>query len=72
MLPACQTIACQRLSSLAGFPRTHPPGGPHKRWKDQIRKDLKSLGVSEAKWYDEANHSRDEWRAIIVKDYKQA
>ena len=47
--------------------QTHPPGGPHKRWKDQIWKDLKSLGVLETKWYDEANHSRDEWCAIYCE-----
>ena len=53
-----------KIALFGWLPQTRPPGGPRKRWKDQIRKDLKLLGVSEAKWYDEANHSRDEWRAI--------
>ena len=53
-----------KIALFGWLPQTRPPGGPRKRWKDQIRKDLKSLGVSEAKWYEEANHSRDAWRAI--------
>ena len=29
-----------------------------KRWRDQIKKDLKSAGVVEVEWYDEATLSR--------------
>ena len=56
---------CMLKIALFGWlPQTRPTGGPRKRWEDQIWKDLKSQGVLEAKWYDKANHSRDEWRGI--------
>jgi len=42
----------------------HPQGGPKRRWKDVIRKDLKDLGVDEDKWYNEAVTSREGWRAL--------
>ena len=35
-----------------------PQGGPKKRWKDIIRKDLNDLNIPESCWYDLANRSR--------------
>lgn len=40
-----------------------PRGGPRKRWRDVIRKDLKEMDVSEEGWYREAVSSRGGWRA---------
>ena len=54
-----------RIPKLAFFgwlPHPRPPGGPRKRWKDQIRADLKVAGISESVWHEEAL-SRAEWRA---------
>ena len=38
-----------------------PPGGPRKRWRDQICRDLKAIGVPELGWYREATLSRRGW-----------
>ena len=46
------------------LPKTRPTGGPRKRWRDHIRKDLKLVGVSESDWYSEATRSRKAWRAV--------
>ena len=51
-----------KLAFFGWLPQPRPPGGPRKRWRDQIRVDLKAAGISEAVWYDEAS-SREEWRA---------
>ena len=45
------------------LPQTRPQGGPRKRWRDQIRVDLKAVDVPESEWYDEATLSRGGWRA---------
>ena len=46
------------------LPKTRQAGGPRKRWRDHIRKDLKLVGVSETDWYHEATRSRNAWRAV--------
>ena len=39
-------VACMPKIAVFGRPpQTCPPGGPCKRWKDQIRKDLKTFDV---------------------------
>ena len=56
----------QRIPKMALFgwlPEPCPPGGPRKRRRDQIRQDLKSVGISEEDWYEEASNRAD-WRAI--------
>ena len=45
------------------LPKTRPPGGPRKRLRDQICKDLKVVGISESEWYDEATSSKEGWCA---------
>ena len=45
------------------LPQTLPQGGPRKHWRDQIRKDLKTINVPEQEWYDEATLSRHGWHA---------
>ena len=51
-----------KLVFFGWLPHARPPGGPRKRWKDQIRADLKAAGISEGVWYEDAS-SRTEWRA---------
>ena len=31
-----------------------PQGGPRRRWRDVVKKDLKEVKISEEEWYDEA------------------
>ena len=48
-------IPNHRMPKIALFgwlPQTRPPEGPCERWKDQIRKDLKSI----ASWKQSLNH----------------
>ncbi len=40
------------------LPQPRPRCAPRKRWRDQIRKDLQSIGVEEEEWYAEARRSR--------------
>ena len=55
---------CMPKKALFGWlPQTRPQGGPRKRWRDQIRMDLKAVDVPESEWYDEATLSRGGWRA---------
>ena len=44
------------------LPQTHPRGGPRRRWRDVIRKDLKEMGVPENSWYKKATTSKVRWR----------
>ena len=43
------------------LPQSRPRGGPRRRWRDVLRKDLKEIGISEAKWY-EKTQDRASWR----------
>ena len=54
--------------------QTRPQGGPRarKRWKDQIRKDLKAVIVPESEWYDEATLSRGGWHAMGCRYIQRA
>ena len=49
-----------KIALFGWLPRKRPPGGPRRRWKDVVRKDLKSAGISETAWYDTAL-SRKTW-----------
>ena len=43
----------------------------NKRWRDQIRKDLKALSIDENGRYEEATLSRGVWRAIYKDGLKE-
>ena len=49
-----------KMALFGWLQKTHPPGGPRKRWRDVIRKDLQAIGVPEKQWY-EATVSREGW-----------
>ena len=54
--------------SLFGWlDKPRPQGGPRKRWKDVIRKDLKSLAIPEEEWY-EATLSRESWHRMYGQE----
>ena len=40
------------------LPQPRPRGGPRRRWRDVVWKDLKNIGVGEDDWYEEARGSR--------------
>ena len=37
---------------------------PRRRWEDNIRMDLKEIGINERNWVDSAQ-DRDYWRALM-------
>ena len=41
-----------------------PSGKPRRRWEDNIRMDLKEMGVNTMNWVDLAQ-DRDYWRALV-------
>ena len=49
---------------LTGIPTgKRPLGRPRRRWEDNIRMDLKQIGVNMRNWVDSAQ-DRDFWRAL--------
>ena len=51
---------------LAGKPIGKKPlGRPRRRWEDNIRIDLKQIGVNTRNWVDSA-HDRDYWRTLVI------
>ena len=43
------------------LPESRPQGGPRRRWRDNIWRDLKTIEVKEEQWYGEATRAR--WHA---------
>jgi hypothetical protein len=41
-----------------------PLGRPRRRWKDNIRMDLREIGWGGMEWIDLAQ-DRDQWRALV-------
>ena len=50
---------------LAGKPiGKRPLGTPRRRWEDNMRMDLKEIGISAGNWVDSAQDG-DYWRALM-------
>jgi hypothetical protein len=50
---------------LVGKPEgKRPLGGPRRRWEDNIKINLKEIGLGGMDWIDLA-HDRDQWRAFV-------
>ena len=50
---------------LAGKPTgKRPLERPRNRWEDNIRMDLKEMGINTKNWVDSAQ-GRDYWRALV-------
>jgi hypothetical protein len=50
---------------LVGTPEgKRPPGRPRRRWKDNIKMDLREIGIDGANWIRLAQ-DRVQWRAFI-------
>ena len=41
-------------------------GRPRHRWEDNVRMDLKEIGINTRNWVDSAQ-DRDYWRALVNK-----
>jgi hypothetical protein len=41
-----------------------PHGTPRRRWKDNIKRDLKEVGLYDVDWINVAQ-DRDKWRAVV-------
>ena len=41
-----------------------PLGRPRLRWEDNIRTNLKEIGINSRNWVDLAQH-KDYWRALV-------
>ena len=55
------------------LPQTRPCGGPRRRWRDLLKRDMKEAGIPENSWYDEALH-RGRWYEAYnqgLSDYQQ-
>ena len=56
---------CHNFNILTCKPTgKRPLGKPRYRWEDNIRMDLKEIGVSMRNWVESA-HNRDYWRALV-------
>jgi hypothetical protein len=44
--------------------RKRPPGGPRRRWVDNIKMDLREIGWDGMDWINVAQ-DRDQWRALV-------
>jgi hypothetical protein len=50
---------------LVGRPEEKRPlGRPRRRWEDNIKMDLREIGINEAKWIRLAQ-DRDQWRDFV-------
>ena len=50
---------------LTGKPtRKRPLGRPRHRWEDNIRMNLKEIGINTRSWVD-LTQDRDYWRALV-------
>ena len=59
-----------KICLFSWLPQPRPRGGPRLRWRDVIRKDLRTIKVSEEKWYDEASMSRSRWQNTYKEGLK--
>ena len=50
---------------LTGKPTGKGPlGRPRRRWEDNIRMDLKEIGINTGNWVDSAE-DKDYWRTLV-------
>ena len=46
------------------FAGNAPLGRPRRRWEDNIRMDLKEIGINTRNWFDSVLYG-DYWRALV-------
>ena len=55
------------LKMLTGPAGKRPLGRPRRMWVDNVRVDLKEIGINTRNWVDSAQE-RDYWRALVTAD----
>ena len=55
-----------RICLFGWLPQVCPFDGPKRRWKDVLKSDLQSLGISDGCWYDRAR-DRKQWQALYLQ-----
>ena len=54
----------RNFTSLGKPTGMRPLGRPRHRWEDNIRMDLKEIGINVGNWVDSVQ-DRDYWRALV-------
>ena len=60
-----------KMALFSWLPQIRSGGGPRRRWRDLVKRDMKAAGISEAIWYDDTLH-RGQWYAAYnlgLSDY---
>ena len=52
-----------KICLFGWLPKTRPCRGPRRRWRDVVKRDLKSVGMRDGEWYDDAQN-RKKWREV--------
>ena len=50
-----------RICMFGWLPQTHPCGGPRKRWRDGVKKDMATTNIKEHSWHSDALERR-KWK----------
>ena len=62
VLCPCPSQETEETSTPAG---KRALGRPRRRWEDNIRMDLKEIGINTRNWVD-LTQDRDYWRALVI------
>ena len=54
MWPACLTHRIPKSVLFGWMSHPRPQGGPRRRWRDVVQKDLKEVKIGKEEWYDKA------------------
>ena len=54
-----------KMSLFGWLPQTRPLGGPWKKWRDVIRRDLQAICIPEEEWY-KTTLSRERWSVTYI------
>jgi len=55
-----------RVCLFGWLPQVRPFHGPKRRWRDVLKSDLRSLGISDGGWYDRAR-DREQWQQLYLQ-----
>ena len=55
-----------RICLFGWLPQVRPFHGPKRRWRDIVKSDLQSLGISDGCWCDKARN-RKQWQALCLQ-----
>ena len=55
-----------RICLFGWLAQVRPFHGPKRRWRDLVKSDLRSLGIGDGCWYDQARDRR-QWRELCLR-----